>query len=185
MYSLAGHNRQNQPSSADKVIAGALVAPMVLNGRSIYDGSTTISQGTIIAGGDSVASTIHNLSIPTSSIDVANSKTITLRAHFGPPQKAGSSAEPTELTISGQPTYSEQDRLIDLQQLAISTRSIYGRAKQLRYLIIPGMDDPWRFEEPPGLLFGRSPRRTLRRRQVLQPEGRHCRRLRPDLARSA
>jgi len=77
-------------------------------------------------------------------IDLANSKTITLRAHLGPPPRTGSSTEgAASSTSSGQPTYSEQDLLIDLQQLAISTRSIYGRAKQLRWLIIPGMDDPF------------------------------------------
>ena len=76
-------------------------------------------------------------------IDLANSKTITLRAHLGPPPATASSQErPASPANSGQ-TFSEQDLLIDLQQLAISTRSIYGRAKQLRWLIIPGMEDPF------------------------------------------
>jgi hypothetical protein len=67
-----------------------------------------------------------------------------LRTHFGPSTKEGSSLEqPTTLPNAGQSTYSEQDRLIDLQQLVISARSIYGRSRQLRYLIISGMDDPF------------------------------------------
>jgi len=79
-----------------------------------------------------------------SEIDLANSKIITLRAHFGPPPGAESSAgQSSAVPNSGQLNYSEQDRLIDLQQLAISTRSIYGRAQQLRYLIIPALPDPF------------------------------------------
>jgi len=77
-------------------------------------------------------------------IDLANSKVITLRAHFGQPGQESSPEQPANGTISAQPTYSEQDRLIDLQQLAISTRSIYGRAQQLRYLVIPALADPFR-----------------------------------------
>jgi hypothetical protein len=79
-------------------------------------------------------------------IDLANSKTITLRAHFGEPRKESSLAQASNRTSTGQANYSEQDRLIDLQQLAISTRSIYGRAKQLGWLILPGMGDPFREE---------------------------------------
>jgi hypothetical protein len=75
-------------------------------------------------------------------IDLANSKVITLRAHFGQPGQESSPEQLANGTISAQPTYSEQDRLIDLQQLAISTRSIYGRAQQLRYLVIPALADP-------------------------------------------
>src|SRR6516165_5366218 len=79
-----------------------------------------------------------------SEIDLANSKVVTLRAHFGPPPGAESSAgQSSTVPNSGQLNYSEQDRLIDLQQLAISTRSIYGRAQQLRYLIIPTLPDPF------------------------------------------
>ena len=78
-----------------------------------------------------------------SEIDLANSKTITLRAHFSPTGQASSLEQPVNTTNSGQSNYSEQDRLIDLQQLAISTRSIYGRAQQLRYLIIPALPDPF------------------------------------------
>jgi hypothetical protein len=74
-------------------------------------------------------------------IDLANSKAITLRARLGP---AGSTApNPGSST-----TFSEQDKLIDLQQLAISSRSIYGRSKQLRYLIVPGMTDPYKTKSP-------------------------------------
>jgi hypothetical protein len=74
-------------------------------------------------------------------IDLANSKAITLRARLGP---AGSTApNPGSST-----TFSEQDKLIDLQQLAISSRSIYGRSKQLRYLIVPGMTDPYKTKNP-------------------------------------
>jgi len=77
-----------------------------------------------------------------SEIDLANSKTITLRAHIGTPAAAGSALEQSaKLPNSAQ--YSEQDRLIDLQQLAISTRSIYGRAQELRLLIIPALRDPF------------------------------------------
>jgi hypothetical protein len=83
-------------------------------------------------------------------IDLANSKTITLRAHFGEPQKESPRAQASNRTSTGQANYSEQDRLIDLQQLAISTRSIYGRAKQLGWLILPGMDDPFREKKIPG-----------------------------------
>ena len=81
-------------------------------------------------------------------IDLANSKTIILRAHFGVPGSQSSTGQPSNSTVAGQANYSELDRLIDLQQLAISTRSIYGRAKQLRWLIVPGMDDPFREETP-------------------------------------
>jgi len=77
-------------------------------------------------------------------IHLANSKVITLRAHFGQPGQESSPEQLANGTISAQPTYSEQDRLIDLQQLAISTRSIYGRAQQLRYLVIPALADPFR-----------------------------------------
>ena len=76
-------------------------------------------------------------------IDLANSKVITLRAHFGQPGQGSSPEQLANGTNSAQPTYSEQDRLIDLQQLAISTRSIYGRAQQLRYLVIPALADPF------------------------------------------
>ena len=77
-------------------------------------------------------------------IDLANSKIITLRAHFGPPPGTESSpGQSLAVPNSGQLNYSEQDRLIDLQQLAISTRSIYGRAQQLRYLIVPALPDPF------------------------------------------
>ena len=78
-----------------------------------------------------------------SEIDLANSKTITLRAHFSPTGQGSLPEQPLNSTNAGQSTYSEQDRLIDLQQLAISTRSIYGRAQQLRYLIIPALPDPF------------------------------------------
>jgi drug/metabolite transporter superfamily protein YnfA len=77
-----------------------------------------------------------------SEIDVANSKVIALRAHLGPPPGAGSSRQPANDV--GQSTYSEQDKLIDLQQLAISTRSIYSRAQQLRLLMMPAVSDPFR-----------------------------------------
>src|SRR5208282_5061623 len=77
-------------------------------------------------------------------IDLANSKIITLRAHFGPPPGAESSpGQSLAVPNSGQLNYSEQDRLIDLQQLAISTRSIYGRSQQLRWLIVPALPDPF------------------------------------------
>jgi hypothetical protein len=67
-------------------------------------------------------------------IDLANSKAITLRAHLGTAQG--------ENAVS--PTYSEQDKLMDLQQLAISSRSIYGRAVQLHHLIFySGIHDPF------------------------------------------
>jgi hypothetical protein len=66
-------------------------------------------------------------------IDVANSKAITLRAHLGNPGNNMSS-----------PTYSEQDTLIDLQQFAISVRSIDLRAKRLSYLIFTGIPDPFK-----------------------------------------
>jgi hypothetical protein len=74
-------------------------------------------------------------------IDLANSKVVTLRAHFSP-NGQGFSPE-ANMSNSGQSNYSEQDRLIDLQQLAISTRSIYGRAKQLRYVVVPALSDPF------------------------------------------
>jgi hypothetical protein len=70
-------------------------------------------------------------------IDLANSKAITLRARLGAPSL-------NKVSPGQDPTFSEQDKLIDLQQLAISSRSIYGRSKQLRYLIVPGMDDPFK-----------------------------------------
>jgi hypothetical protein len=81
-------------------------------------------------------------------IDLANSKTITLRAHFGVPGKESPSGQLSNAASTGQANYSEQDRLVDLQQLAISTRSIYGRSKQLRWLIVPGVDDPFREKSP-------------------------------------
>jgi hypothetical protein len=83
-----------------------------------------------------------------SEIDLANSKTITLRAHFAPTGQGSSTEQPVNATTAGQSNYSEQDRLIDLQQLAISTRSIYGRAQQLRYLIVPALPDPFRYTSP-------------------------------------
>ena len=64
-----------------------------------------------------------------SEIDLANSKTITLRAHFSPTGQGSSSEQLVNTVNSGRSNYSELDRLIDLQQLAISTRSIYGRAQ--------------------------------------------------------
>ncbi len=79
-----------------------------------------------------------------SEIDLANSKIITLRAHFAPTGQESSADQPVNTTNSAQSNYSEQDRLIDLQQLAISTRSIYGRSQQLRWLIIPALPDPFR-----------------------------------------
>jgi hypothetical protein len=80
-------------------------------------------------------------------IDLANSKTVTLRVHFSPTGQASSPEQPANTPNSGT-NYSEQDRLIDLQQLAISTRSIYGRAQQLRYLIIPALPDPFSDRSP-------------------------------------
>jgi len=77
-----------------------------------------------------------------SEIDLANSKTITLRSHLGPAPQSGSD-QPVKLPNSAQSNYSEQDKLIDLQQLAISTRSIYGRAQELRLLIVPALRDPF------------------------------------------
>jgi hypothetical protein len=80
-------------------------------------------------------------------IDLANSKAITLQAHLGPPPGVGQepSSEPAvdAPKNSGQLTYSYQDKLIDLQQLAISSRSIYGRAQNLRWLMIPAIPDPF------------------------------------------
>jgi len=76
-------------------------------------------------------------------IDLANSKIITLRAHFAPTGQESSPDQPVNTTNSAQSNYSEQDRLIDLQQLAISTRSIYGRSQQLRWLIVPALPDPF------------------------------------------
>jgi hypothetical protein len=68
-------------------------------------------------------------------IDLANSKAITLRAHLG---------DSTQISTASSPTYSEQDKLIDLQQLASSSRSIYGRAIQLHHLIFfSGIPDPF------------------------------------------
>jgi hypothetical protein len=73
-----------------------------------------------------------------SEIDLANSKAITIRAHLGSVAQAANASSPT---------YSEQDKLIDLQQLAISSRSIYGRAVQLNHLIFfSGIPDPFASE---------------------------------------
>jgi len=83
-----------------------------------------------------------------SEIDLANSKVVTLRAHFSPTGQGFSPEEQANMANSGQSNYSEQDRLIDLQQLAISTRAIYGRAKQLRYIVIPAIADPFRDRTP-------------------------------------
>lgn len=78
-----------------------------------------------------VSSTISD-SIKT-EIDLANSKIITLRAHLGyPAQEATASLQASNATS---PTYNEQDKLMDLQQLAVSSRSIYDRATQLHHLI--------------------------------------------------
>ncbi len=82
-----------------------------------------------------------------SEIDLANSKAITLQAHLGPPPGLGQEPSPEQAVDapknSGQSTYSYQDKLIDLQQLAISSRSVYGRAQNLRWLIIPAIPDPF------------------------------------------
>ena len=68
-------------------------------------------------------------------IDVANSKAITLRAHLERPQQGANLPSPN---------YSEQDLLIDLQQLAVSVRSIDGRSRQLSYLVFfLGISDPF------------------------------------------
>jgi hypothetical protein len=80
-------------------------------------------------------------------IDVANSKTIVLRSHFGlGSEKVTTQPErPTTSPNPGQSASSDQDTQMDLQQLAISMRSIYGRAQQLRYLVYlmtREIDDP-------------------------------------------
>jgi hypothetical protein len=62
-----------------------------------------------------------------SDINTANTKIITLRSYLGSPGDPPPAA--------ALPTYSEQDELTDLQQLAISSRSVYDRAKQLHRLI--------------------------------------------------
>ena len=69
-------------------------------------------------------------------IDLANSKAITLRAHFESPRQGSNLPSST--------TYSEQDLLIDLQLFSISVRSVDGRALQLSHLVFfSGIKDPF------------------------------------------
>src|SRR5882672_4431937 len=80
-----------------------------------------------------------------SEIDLANSKVIALQAHLGSPPSPGQepSSEQPVTAPKNSGTYSYQDELIDLQQLATSSRSIYARAQNLRWLIIPAVPDPF------------------------------------------
>ena len=69
-----------------------------------------------------------------SEIEIANKKILTLRAHLG---------DPVEYVPKVFPNYSDQEQLADLQQLAISSRSVLDRAKQLHNLIFfSGIQEP-------------------------------------------
>jgi hypothetical protein len=73
-----------------------------------------------------------------SEIDLANGKAITLQTHLGIPQDASLSDKPNQFipsTSYSLKDYSIQDLLTDLQQFAISLRSIDSRAQQLRFLV--------------------------------------------------
>jgi tetratricopeptide (TPR) repeat protein len=78
-------------------------------------------------------------------IDLANSKAIILLTHLGSPPGTGPvPGLGSNAPNPGLSTYSELDKLIDLQQFAISLRSIYGRAEQLRLLMFSGIADPFK-----------------------------------------
>jgi len=68
-------------------------------------------------------------------IDLANSKVTTLLSQ---PLEMSSQADDPRYVA-----YSRKDMLVDLQQLAISVRSIDGRARQLRFLTFSGNPDPF------------------------------------------